>query len=226
MRARLRRLEREGRLRRSRGAAHRPVVVTLTESGGASVGLPVYPRRPNPARLGHELAILKRVIAIEAHFAAAGGDGRVLTERDLRRAEARGEDRFHVEVIDLRGRRRRRWPDYVVDVPAGRTAVELEFSAKAKVRLRSIVQGYSRAQHYGYVDFVLLERPEDGALRRRLDAMISEEHALDSAARLPGVQAMPRLAIVPWHDPLPKLHAGIGPFPRLPTATASNSVAG
>jgi hypothetical protein len=74
----------------------------------------------------------------------------------------------------------------VVDVPAGRTAVELEFSAKSTVRLRSIVQGYLRSQQYGYVDFVLLERPQDGALGRRLEAILAEERALEQAARLLG----------------------------------------
>lgn len=182
----------------------------------------MYPRRTGPPRLGHELAIVKRVIAVEAHFAAAGGGGRVMTERDLRRAEAQGEGRFHVEVLDPRGRRRRRWPDYVVDVPAGLTAVELEFSSKAAVRLKSIVQGYSRSVQYGFVDFVLLERPEDGALRRRLEAIIGDERALERAARLPGLRTEPpRLAIVPWRDPLPELHAGIPPFPRRPSSIAA-----
>ncbi len=96
----------------------------------------------------------------------------------------------------------------MVDVPAGRTAVELEFSAKSTVRLRSIVQGYLRSQQYGYVDFVLLERPQDGALGRRLEAILAEEHALEQAARLPGLRGVPRLAIVPWRDPLPALDAG------------------
>jgi len=67
----------------------------------------------------------------------------------------------------------------VVDVPAGRTAVELEFTSKAAVRLKSIGQRYSRSVHYSFVDFVLLERPEDAALRRRLEAMIGDEHALE-----------------------------------------------
>ena len=110
----------------------------------------------------------------------------------------------------------------MVDVPAGRTAVELEFSSKAAVRLKSIVQRYSRSVHYIFVDFVLLERPEDAALRRRLEAMIGDEHALESAARLPGLRTEPpRLAIVPWRDPLPGSHAGIPPFPRRPDTSSS-----
>lgn len=56
MRARLRRSEREGRLRRARGAVHRPVAVTWAEIGGGHVGLPMPAGRGWGAR-GHRVAV-------------------------------------------------------------------------------------------------------------------------------------------------------------------------
>ena len=43
-----------------------------------------------------------------------------------------------------------------MDVAAGRTAVELEFSLKGTTRLRWIVRGYLRSDLYEFVDFVVL----------------------------------------------------------------------
>ena len=49
------------------------------------------PRGREP--LGHELAVIKRVIAIERHFEANGRRGaRVLTERDMRRDQQGSAD--------------------------------------------------------------------------------------------------------------------------------------
>ena len=89
MRARLRRLERERWVRRFRLGAREPVRVVVSEAGADRVGVGVRtPRGREP--LGHELAVIKRVIAIERYFAAFSGDGaRVLTERDMRRDERR-----------------------------------------------------------------------------------------------------------------------------------------
>jgi hypothetical protein len=193
------------------------VRVVVTEAGAALVGLVVRtPLAEEP--LGHELAVIKRVLAIERHFAADGEPAaRVLTERDMRRAEQSHDDgRWAVEVARPRGRRGRRWPDHAVDVPAGRTAVELEFSLKGTTRLRGIVRGYLRSDLYEVVDFVVLQRPDDEGLRRCLSRVIEEERVEEIAARLPGAAAsMPALRIVPWRDPLPHVHAGVRPFPPL-----------
>ncbi len=63
MRARLRRLERGGLVRRQRGGPNEPTRVVVTEAGASLVGLTVRtPRGGEP--LGHELAVIKRVIAI------------------------------------------------------------------------------------------------------------------------------------------------------------------
>src|SRR4051794_31979417 len=217
MRARLRRLEQSGYLRRRRGGPNEPVRVVVTEAGAALVGLVVRtPLAGEP--LGHELAGIKRVLGIERHFAVEGeGAARVLTERDMRRDEqSRDGRRWAVEVTRPRGRRGRRWPDYAVDVPAGRTAVELEFSLKGTTRVRGIVRGYLRSDLYEFVDFLVLERPEDGGPRRWPARVIEEERVEEIAARLPGIAArMPALRIVPWRAPLPHVHAGVRPFPPM-----------
>jgi hypothetical protein len=166
--------------------------------------------------LGHELAVIKRVIAIERHFALHGPAGaRVLTERDMRRAE-RADDsgRWSVDVLTPHGRRGKRWPDHAVDAPEGRTAVELEFSIKAPRRLHSIIRGYLDSRDYEHVDFVLLDRPRDAGLRRSLTRIIQDERMFSPAALLPWIgELAPKLALVDWRDALPHLHAGIAPFP-------------
>src|SRR4051794_13908151 len=84
MRARVRRLERAGFVQRRREAPNEPARVVVTEAGAALVGLMVRTARAREP-LGHELAVIKRVIAIERHFARVGEvAGRVLTERDMR----------------------------------------------------------------------------------------------------------------------------------------------
>jgi hypothetical protein len=110
--------------------------VVVTERGGVALGESVRtPRGLEP--LGHELAVIKRVIAIERHFAEHGpSEARVLTERDMRRDQRRADGHaWSVEVIRERGRRGR-WADYAVESPEGRTAVELEFSLKGTSRRR------------------------------------------------------------------------------------------
>src|SRR4051812_40350206 len=217
MRARLRRLEREGWVRRFRLGPNEPVRVVVTELGAERVGLVVRtPRGREP--LGHELAVIKRVLAIERYFAERRQGARVLTERDMRREEAReGGSAWWVEVVHPHGRRGRRWADYVVDSPDGRTAVELEFSLKATRRLRSIVRGYVCSARFSFVDFVVLERAQDAGLWRCLERVIAEERALlASTRRLPGLaHGGPVVRVVRWRDPLPALHAGVGPFPAL-----------
>ena len=117
MRARLRRLERERAGAASARRAER-AGARRGDRGGRErwCGLAVRtPRGREP--LGHELAVIKRVIAIERHFAEHGpAEARVLTERDMRREQrAAGGRAGAVEVVRARGRRGRRWADYAVD---------------------------------------------------------------------------------------------------------------
>jgi DNA-binding MarR family transcriptional regulator len=215
MRARLRRLEAAGLVQRHREGPREPARIVVTERGGAELGLSVRTARAREP-LAHELAIIKRVTAIERHFAEHGPDGaRVLTERDMRRA-ARDEPgrSWSVGIVRERGRRGRRWADYAVETPEGRTAVELEFSMKGTSRLRSIIRGYLESGAFDYVDFVVLD--QDVALKRLLNRVLEEEGAAERAGRLPGVPIeVPTIRVVPWRDPLPHVHAGLVPFPPL-----------
>lgn len=213
MRARVRRLEREGFLRRDRRAANAPAVVVPTNRALVRLGLSV--RRPAhfDGRFGHEVAIIKRVTAAEAYFRAHKQPGAVvLTERELRRAEADGQ-RYSVDVLEPHGERRRRWPDYVVETDGGRTAAELEFSAKTTRRLESIVRGYLRASQYNFVDFIVLPGPAHQALRDRLSAIIETAARAGGAYELLGLATPSHVRVVTWRDPYPALHAGIAPFP-------------
>jgi hypothetical protein len=119
------------------------------------------------------------------------------------------------------GRAAKRWPDYAVQTPEGTTAVELEFSLKATRRLRSILLGYEDTGLYDYVDFVVLERPRDAQLMRTLTRLVDEVEIRRRAwiARC-GSAARPQVRVVPWRDPLPELHAGIGPFPMIDRTSA------
>ena len=50
----------------------------------------------------------------------------------------------------------------------------------------------------------------------KLQRLLDEEGTAEMAARLPGVSVCtPTIRIVPWRDPLPHVHAGVRPFPRL-----------
>jgi DNA-binding Lrp family transcriptional regulator len=218
MRARVRRLEREGLLRRDRRSTNAPAAITPTNRALIRLGLSVRRTPRFDGRIGHEVAIIKRVTAAEAHFRRQDQpEALVLTEREIRRAEAAGTRRYSVEVLNPHYERRRRWPDYVVETDGGRTAVELEFSPKTTHRLRSIVRGYLDSQHYDFVDFILLPGRENAALRERLSAIVEEERLAGGVYQLLGLEAPSGLRLVTWLDPYPALHAGIAPFPSIAT---------
>jgi len=213
MRKRVRRLEREGFVRRHRDGRNQPARVVVTERGGNACGLTIRTARGREP-LGHELAVIKRVMAIELYFAQHGPDGaRVLTEREMRREERSDrERRWSVRVVHPHGRVGKRWPDYAVQTPEGTTAVELEFSLKGTRRLRSIVFGYQEASHYDFVDFVLLQRRPDAQSWRTLTRLVDDVRIVPQFSRLPQFRFGPTMNITPWRDPLPELHAGIAPF--------------
>lgn len=186
----------------------------MTERGGDACGLTIRTGRGRES-LGHELAVIKRVMAIELYFAQHGPDGaRVLTERDMRREERSDrERRWSVRVVHPHGRVGKRWPDYAVQTPEATTAVELEFSLKATRRLYSIVYGYQEAPQYDFVDFVLLERKRDAQLWRTLMRLVDDARTVPSLFK--EFRFGPTMNVTPWRDPLPELHAGIAPFPSI-----------
>jgi hypothetical protein len=100
MRKRVRRLEHEGVVRRHRNGRNQPARIVVTERGGDACGLTIRTARGRES-LGHELAVIKRVMAIELYFAQHGPVGaRVLTERDMRREERSDrERRWSVRVV-------------------------------------------------------------------------------------------------------------------------------
>ena len=215
MRDRVRRLAGEGLVEIVRLAPSYPRAIALTRRGAAELGL-ALPRSAHrrPRAVGHELAIVKCVMAAEAELAETGVQGRVCSEREQRRREAAGLDRYSVETIDVAYRRRRRWPDYVIETPGRRVAVELEFSPKTTARLEAIGAGYLRDLTYDSVEFVLLEDAEGRALARRLGPIVREELALARAPSgvLRELIGSDVIRVLAWGDPYPHLHAGLYPF--------------
>lgn len=213
MRVRVRRLVGEGLVEVLRPSVSYPQAVHLTRAGAYALGLPARAKPGKQLQFAHELAIVKRVIGAEAHFAAHHVPARVLTERELRWVEASTDRRFSVEVLDADHRRRLRWPDYVVEAPEGRTAVELELSPKTTVRLRSMIAGYLRSPAYDFVDLVVLPDAVGERLARRLRRVLEQELAVVRAGRLARLTVDPtRVRVVGWRDPYPRLHSGIYPF--------------
>jgi hypothetical protein len=185
--ARVSRLERLGLLGCERAHVSQARAVFLTGRGHELVGLP---RRRSPraqTHREHEEAIVWLVTVLERDADAATV---VLTERDCRRAEAAGgATRYSVDVHGGGGRDRRRWPDVVVESPAGRRAIELEFAPKGTARLRGIVGAYERSG-YGEVEVMV----KNAALGRRIRSVRTRRSPLREQLGLPGSQ----VDVVPW----------------------------
>jgi hypothetical protein len=146
--ARARRLEAAGLLGLERQFVSQARAVFVTGKGFELLGQPRR-RAPRPAvQREHEEAIVDLVTRLEL----AQPDATVLTERDCRRLEHAGTNRFSVEIPALRStgdrRDRTRWPDAVVEVTGGRRAIEFEFSAKGGRRLKAIVNAYTFSPRY------------------------------------------------------------------------------
>ena len=90
----------------------------------------------------HELGVVWTAIRFEQGWP----DARVLTERECRTLDA-PDRRYSVDVEGSGRGDRRRWPDLVVQRPAGRLAVELEFTPKWAQRLESIMAGYAHSDY-------------------------------------------------------------------------------
>ncbi len=171
--ARVRRLERLGLVGCERAHVSQPRAVFLTGRGHELLG---WPRRRAPraqVQREHEGAIVWLVTRLERD---AGQTVRVLTERECRRLEAEGDDRYSVDVVGSAGTLQRRWPDVVVELGTARRAIEIEFAAKGSARLAGIVAGYEQSAYREALVFVRnaalgrriaeLAAPADGPLAR------------------------------------------------------------
>lgn len=162
--ARVRRLRGLGLVDWSHLRTGEPRLVYLSGPGARLLGLP---RRRAPRldiQREHELAI----IACATQLELAGET--VLTERECRRLEVRGDGRFSAEVAASSRNEIRRWPDLVALRDDGCSAIEIELSPKTTDRLERTIAGYG-ASHYREVVFLVEQR----ALRERIDAIIASE---------------------------------------------------
>lgn len=131
------------------------------------------PAGPPGGRLLHQLAVADAVITFEL------GRARVLTEREIRRAEStsrgqaervtaaltarvesvmdgQGRERFLCAPVGAQGRVH--YPDCVVASPGGLVAVEVEITPKKPAELRQVLRAYSDArQVFGQVIYLATE---------------------------------------------------------------------
>lgn len=181
--ARVRRLAKLGLLGLGREHVSQARAVFLTGRGHELLG---WPRRRAPraqTHREHEAAIVWLATMLERD---ADATTRVLTERESRTLEARGDRRYSVDVAgEGRDRRRRRWPDLVVESAAGRRAIEIEFAPKGSARLRRIVDGYE-SDRFDEVTFYV----KSAALGRRIQNLTGRPSALREllALKVPPVE--------------------------------------
>jgi len=119
---------------------------------------------------------------------------RVLSERECRHLQARGEERFSVDVERSTGRGdRRRWPDLVLEKAGRRVAVEIEFAPKGSGRLGAIVDAYLQSIAFGEVRF-LVSHP---ATARRLARIVQAETVSTQTRELFPIRG-PTVVVSPW----------------------------
>lgn len=194
--ARVRRLERLGLVGSERAHVSQPRAVFLTGRGHELLG---WPRRRAPraqVQREHEGAIVWLVALLERDAARSV---RVLTERECRRLEAAGDDRYSVDVIGSAGTFQRRWPDVVVELGTARRAIEIEFAPKGSARLAGIVAGYEQSAYREVLVFV-----RNAALGRRIAGLaapadgplVHSQRCVVKVLPWPGLspEAHPRLA--------------------------------
>lgn len=159
IRSRLARLEAVGDVVSYQAHLAAPKLFALSKAGASRLGLPVRRAPRWDAQVGHELAIVDLIVAMEV----ARSDVLVLTERECRQLEAAGRQRYSVSCMYGR-HSARRWPDIVVETADHRVAVEIEIAAKGSDRLRAIMRGYRASRRYDRVQI----RCASTALQRRM----------------------------------------------------------
>lgn len=142
-RGRLKRMsEREGWLRCLVGQGiGRERLYAISPAGSAQLGHP--PRKPfgSPPDYVHEMLVAMQVV----HFDQSAPAGyQILSERQCRRAEARGEGKYSIQVTNSNDRR---WPD-IVAIHGGRLiAFEIELTQKSRRRYELLVDAYLNSQY-------------------------------------------------------------------------------
>lgn len=140
--ARLRRLEGVGLIERETAVVGQARAVWVSRAGLQVLGHRGRARPRPDVQRHHELGVVWTAIRFEHRWP----DARVLTERECRTLDA-PDRRYSVDVEGSGRGDRRRWPDLVVQRPAGRLAVELEFTPKWAQRLESIMAGYAYSDY-------------------------------------------------------------------------------
>lgn len=164
--SRLRRLGTAGHLRRRRELHRGPTWHQITRAGLRAIGSDL------PAPRGFDLATHRHDIGLAWLMLAAragrfGALNRVISEREMRSADGRTEDRARRHGVYLggvgpAGRDRRHYPDLVVVTETGhRVAFELELSTKEVARRERILAGYAVDRRIDAVVY-LVERASVG----------------------------------------------------------------
>ncbi|MFF1714368.1 hypothetical protein [Streptomyces sp. NPDC058268] len=172
-RQRVRWLQQAGYVRTSMDARWAGRCVWTTARGVRATGVEVRAPEWPGERLLHRLAMADAAITFEL------GGARVLSERELRRAEStsrgtaqqaavalsptagsiedgRGRDRFLCVPLGASGRVH--YPDLVVASPRGLVSVEVEISGKSPAELRQVLRGYRDARKvFGQVVYLATE---------------------------------------------------------------------
>jgi hypothetical protein len=149
---RIEQLCKQGLADRARPLRDLPGVVWATPEGLAAVGLArVRPPRLSLDRMAHDLAVTELLLSLRRSPGA-----KAVGERELRR----GQGSPPTGVIRVNSGPRHpitHCPDLSVEIGGRRWAVEVEFSAKGKQRLRSILSGYRGSEYHGGVVYYVRE---------------------------------------------------------------------
>jgi Replication-relaxation len=169
---RIARLCDQGLADRARPLREFPAAVWATPAGLAAVGLTrSRPPRLSLARLAHDLAVTELLLELGRTPGVS-----VLTERELQREQRRAG-----RIPVARGRSTgpaTHCPDLAVEVGGRRWAVEIEFSAKGRERLRRILEAYRRSDYTGVVYYLREPTLAWAISRLALDCGLNGELAL------------------------------------------------
>jgi hypothetical protein len=190
-RSRLRRLERDGLVRRVRLLAGAPTLHLLTRRGLRAAGRPeLAPATVSAASFAHQLAVGRVAAALgRAHWQVHGERELRALERAQARPLASAELGYAADGSIALHR-----PDLVVMTASGPVAVEVELTVKAPRRLRAIVRGWARSRLVaGVVYYASPSAARALAAAQRWEQ--AEDRvtvmALDGAERLPDFDPAP-----------------------------------